>query len=262
MNRRTFIGSSLFGSTSYLMRSRSRTQHLVLIGLGGGVRKREYYEDSSLSPNLKRLAREAFVFEQDHCERIASHEAAFAELLQGRTVIAASANYPTLLDYVGNGYAVDAIERTPDILQRYKPRIVVCNTMAHDIGHESYEGYLQTVRNTDLAIGRVFDWVKEHAYFSRNTAIVVRPVFGRDDEVNEHGSLHHSYGFYYTHRVASIFWGPDFNRGVDKRTVINSCDLTPTLAALFNVRATYAEGRIVPGLFKRTVVSSGAIAPV
>jgi hypothetical protein len=251
MNRRTFIGSALFGSTSYLMRGSSQTQHLVLIGIGGGVRKKDYYEDPSLSPNLHRLARQAFVFEEDHCERIASHESAFTELLQGRAVNGATANYPTLLDYIGNGYRLDSIDGTPDILQRYQPRIVVCSTMAHDIGHESYEGYLQAVKNTDLAIGKVFDWVNGHTYFSRNTAIVVRPVFGRDDEVNEHGALHHFYGFYYTHRVASIFWGPDFNRGVDKKTVINSCDLTPTLAALFNVRATYAEGRIVPGLFER-----------
>ena len=63
------------------------------------------------------------------------------------------------------------------------------------------------------------------------------------------GELHHSEGFYYTHRVASIYWGPDFNVGVDGDTVVNACDLAPTLTALFGVEATYAEGRVVPGLF-------------
>ena len=107
------------------------------------------------------------------------------------------------------------------------------------------------MRISDAAIGRVFDWIKGHPYFSKNTAIVIRPEFGRDDEVNQHGQLHHSYGFYYTHRVASIFWGPDFNQGVDRKTVISSFDMTPTLAGLFNLNATYAQGQVVPGLFRR-----------
>jgi arylsulfatase A-like enzyme len=79
---------------------------------------------------------------------------------------------------------------------------------------------------------------------------VIRPEFGRDDEVNEHGQLHHSYGFYSTHRVASIFWGPDFNQGVNRTTVVSAVDLTPTLAKLFGVEATYAQGSVLPGLFR------------
>ena len=102
-------------------------------------------------------------------------------------------------------------------MQQHRPRILICRETTHDVGHESYETYLSAVKRTDAAIGKVFDWVKTHPYFGRNTAIVIRPEFGRDDEVNAYGHLHHSYGFYYTHRVASIFWGPDFNPGIDKK---------------------------------------------
>ena len=63
-------------------------------------------------------------------------------------------------------------------------------------------------------------------------AIIIRPDFGRDDEVNAQGELHHSEGFYYTHRVASIFWGPDFRKGVDRKTVMNRRDLSPIIATL------------------------------
>ena len=132
----------------------------------------------------------------------------------------------------------------------HRPRITVCRELAHDVGHNSYEGYLRAVRTTDTAIGRVLDWLAGDPYFSLNTAVVIRPEFGRDDEVNDYGHLHHSYGFYSTHRVASIFWGPDFNRGVDRTTVINSLDMAPTLAKLFGAEAIHAKGRLVPGLFR------------
>jgi hypothetical protein len=65
-----------------------------------------------------------------------------------------------------------------------------------------------------------------------------------------YGSLHHSYGFYYTHRVASIFWGPEFNRGVDQKTVVRAVDMAPTLTNIFGIDATYAQGRVAPGLFR------------
>jgi hypothetical protein len=262
MKRRTFLTNAI-GSVGLLCVSPMRafrTKHLIFI-VSAGVRKCEYYEQPWLAPNITRVAHEGFVFEEDHCERVASHDAAFTELLQGREFVARAPRYPTVLDYIGNGVGLNCISDVPLIMERYKPRLVVCRETAHDIGHRSYESYLDAVRATDAAIGTVFDWVKRHPVLSGTTAIVIRPEFGRDDVVNEHGHLHHSYGFYSTHRVASIFWGPDFNRGIDKRTMITSLDMAPTLARLFNVRATYVEGRVIPGLFKTTAESTATIAP-
>ena len=253
MNRRSFLhfASTGAGLSCLAPLHVRRTHHLILIGGCGGVRKRDYYENPKLCPNFYRLTSEAFVFEEDHCERVASHSMAFLELLQGRENRAGK-TYPTILDYVGNGVTTDSIRSIPWILQRFRPRVVVCREAEHDVGHDSYEKYLSAVRLTDQAIGLLFDWVKHHPGFSSRTAIVFRPEFGRDDEVNAHGQLHHSYGFYDTHRVASIFWGPDFNRGVDRKTVVSALDMAPTLARIFGVEATEAQGRILPGLFRTT----------
>jgi len=261
MKRRTFLRNVIgsVGLPHVFPMPSFRTKHLIFI-VSAGVRKREYYGQTSLAPNISRLARDGFVFEEDHCERVASHDAAFRELLQGREFVARAPRFPTVLDYIGNGLRLDCICDVPLIMESYKPRVVVCRELAHDIGHRRYESYLDAVSATDAAIGTVFDWVKTHPYFSATTAIVIRPEFGRDDVVNEHGHLHHSYGFYSTHRVASIFWGPDFNRGVDKRTVITSLDMVPTLGRLFNVDAPYAEGTVIPGLFKATAESTSSIA--
>jgi membrane-anchored protein YejM (alkaline phosphatase superfamily) len=249
MNRRRFCKNTFLGIAAFYASSASTTRHVIFI-IAGGMRKREYLENPSLAPNFRRVAIEGFVFQEDHCERVASHTAAFAELLQGREYSQGGSAYPTLLDHIGSGIQVDSLQMIPYVMQRYRPRIVVCRDTSHDVGHTSYERYLSAVKTTDGAVGSVFDWVKRHPDFARNTAIVIRPEFGRDDEVNEHGHLHHSYGFYYTHRVASIFWGPDFNRGVDGKTVISALDMAPTLTKLFGVDAIHAQGRVVPGLFR------------
>lgn len=221
MDRRTFIEQTAWSAAGLLVPfHKLNTRHLIFIVNGGGARKKDYYEDESLAPNVRRVASEGFVFEEDHCECISSHDTAFNELIGGHP-------------WVRNAPQVRSLRAVPQMMQHTRPQILICRETAHDVGHESYEAYLSALKSTDAAIGKVFNWVKSHPYFGGNTAIVIRPEFGRDDEVNAYGHLHHSCGFYYTHRVASIFWGPDFRRGVDRKTVIRSRDMAPALAKLF-----------------------------
>ena len=257
MQRRHFLKQTTFATAGLFVPSaEKKTEHLIFIVICG-ARKKDYYENAQLAPNIRRLAREGFVFEEDHCERVASHESAFAELLQGRELNSGGCAYPTILDYIGKSVQLDSIDLIPRIMQRLRPRVLVCRQREHEIAHASYGRYLRAVSVSDDAIGRVFNWVKQHPYFSGNTAIVIRPEFGRDDEVNDHGQLHHSFGFYCTHRVASIFWGPDFNRGVDRKTVIDTLDMAPTLARAFRVHPIHMQGRmqgrVVPGLFRTEI---------
>ena len=256
MNRRSFLKRTAFGGAGLLLGrghlSDLKTKHLILVVNGGGARKKEYYEDSSISPNIRRLAREGFVFEEDHCDTVASHRTCFEELIQ---------RFP---DYVQKAYGDEAAKywyvkdgSLTRIMEEFRPRILIFHETRHDTGHGGYEEYLDIVKETDESVGRIADWVRSDPYFSKNTAIVIRPEFGRDDEVNVYGELHHSYGYYYTHRVASIYWGPDFNNGVDRKTIVNRWDMAPTLSRLFNVTLPYSRGQIVPGLFKPEVQNAG-----
>ena len=222
MNRRSFLKASMLAATSVrLDQTRGlKTRHLIFIVNGNGVRKKEYYEDAALSPNIHRMASEGFVFTEDHCDSVASHAGAFAELVQG------------LPDHLYLNCSSSHL--VPAIMHERMPRILVLHETGHDVGHESYEKYLEAVRATDRKVGRIFDWVKNDRYFSQNTAIILRPEFGRDDEINSAGELHHSEGFYCAHRVARIFWGPDVTPGVDTTTVINRRDMAPMLARLVN----------------------------
>jgi len=38
------------------------TEHLIFVVNGNGLRKKDYYEDASISPNTRRVADEGFVF--------------------------------------------------------------------------------------------------------------------------------------------------------------------------------------------------------
>ncbi len=176
MNRRFFLNRAAVcaASLSFIPRTRS-PQHVIFI------------VNAALSPNIHQLASEGFVFEEDHCDRVSSHDAAFYELIRGRESRTNASNVPTILDYVGNGYPTRSLGMIPRILQHYRPRIVVYREMAHDVGHTGFEAYLRAVTATDEAVGRIFDWVKNHPYFSRNTAIVIRPEFGRDDDTIRRG---------------------------------------------------------------------------
>jgi hypothetical protein len=148
-----------------------------------------------------------------------------------------------------------ALGMVPSLLQAFKPRMVIVQMAGHDVAHESYADYEQVCRTTDELLGRIIDFIQGDPYFSKNTAIIVRPEVGRDDYVNACGELNHSIGFDQCHRSASIFWGPGFRRGQCDKAV-NRMDMVPTLAHIFGVKAPCARGRVRHELFTSSEFSS------
>ena len=149
----------------------------------------------------------------------------------------------------------------PHVLKEFKPKMIIYRQVGHDTGHgagvdfgqqNGYLEYEKVCKTTDEQLGKIIDFVKSDPYFSRNTAIVVRPEFGRDDEINLYGEINHSVGYNQTCRSAEIWWGPDFKVGVDKG-LKNRMDLVPSLTTLFNVDATFAIGQVHPEMFKDSV---------
>src|SRR5205085_824058 len=123
-----------------------------------------------------------------------------------------------------NPFVADAIGLAliPKVMAAFKPKVLIYHQVGHDAAHGSggfpqretgYSEYEKVCRTTDEQIGRIFDFVKHDPYFSRQTAIVIRPECGRDDEVTPYGELHHSTGYYQSHHSAELWWGPDIKRG-------------------------------------------------
>jgi hypothetical protein len=188
----------------------------VILIVPGGARKTDYCNNPSLAPNIGELAAEGFVYEEDHCDTVTSHRSCFGEMVQG---------LPDCL-YVND------VSRLRPVMLESKPRIVVLRDMRQDKGHDDYEEYVEAIRQVDRSVGRVAEWVRTDSLLKDKTAIVIRPEFGRDDIVNRLGQLHHSPGFYYTHRVASIFWGPGLVPGVERKRVVNRRDMSVRIASL------------------------------
>ncbi len=289
MNRREFFRDLGFAAGALALSERAgagnrlaqttcdfQTRHVIWIINGSGSRKKDWYENPVLSPNIARLAGEAFVYEESHNDTVCNHDRALAELLTGNPGAAPNSGHPTVVDYVRGAYddsssnywflsdrkkESDPLAAVPQILKEFKPRLIICRITAHDVGHGNggsprlqtgqYE-YFKVCRATDEKAGRIIDFVKADPYFSQRTAIVIRPEFGRDDEPNMYGEIHHSEGFYQTHRSAEIWWGPDFRVGVETN-VRNRADFAPSLVKLFNVEAPLATGQVHPEMFKDTL---------
>lgn len=151
-----------------------------------------------------------------------------------------------------------AIYIIPRIMQEFKPKMLLFQQIGHDTGHGAggyvrdetgWFEYHRTAESTDEAVGYLWNWIKNDPYFSKNTALVIRPECGRDDEVNFYGEIHHSDGYYQAHSNASIWWGPDFKKTYQTKEIVNRMDIVPTLARIFGVGDTFAKGHLRPQIF-------------
>lgn len=151
-----------------------------------------------------------------------------------------------------------ALQILPNLLQAFKPRLIIYQQVGHDTGHGAggylrqqtgYFEYERVAKTTDEQLGRLFDFVKNDPYFSKTTAIVIRPEFGRDDEINMYGEVNHSEGYYYCHRVGSIWYGPDFRVGRTKE-LVNRLDMNPTITKILGADAVHATGLVRTQMLK------------
>lgn len=377
MNRRNFLktvgaGSVVSAAGQNLIAAPPssidfKAKHLIWIINGNGARKKEYYENPLLQPNYARIAKEAFVHEEDHNYTVSEHGNSWTELLTGNENQSGIPLYPTPPNYVrkvhgdkatnyfylnGVSYyrawrfsekyftfhpqyreetrplsftanlifneyfnkgrspkqivaeefpdsALTAAEKTqleefiddcqkrrlwdvtglkntaiprdpflgdamalqvlPHMLKAFKPKLLIYQQVGHDTGHGAggylrqqtgYFEYEKVCKTTDEQLGTLFDFIKNDPYFSKNTAILIRPEFGRDDEINLYGEVNHTDGYYYCGRSAAIWWGPDFKAGGRSKTVVNRLDIVPTITKMFNVDAVYSHGQVRTDLFK------------
>lgn len=159
------------------------------------------------------------------------------------------------------------LHMVPKILAAFKPKVIIVQINGHDTGHgggalnleeTGFGDYLKCINYTDELLGNLYDFVTKDPYFSKNTAIVMRPETGRDDEMNLYEELNHSDGYYQTHRNASLWYGPDFKTGLVVKDVVNRLDVCQTITEIFGVNAHMSKGSFRSMIFKDHV---GKLAP-
>src|SRR5215471_15366561 len=117
MNRREFLMDLGIAAGAVSLRQRAldaaaissetydfQTRHVIWIINGAGSRKRDWYENPELSPNLAGLAKESFVYEESHNDTVCNHDRALAELLTGNRQATSKSPHPTAIDYVRSAY--------------------------------------------------------------------------------------------------------------------------------------------------------------
>jgi hypothetical protein len=70
------------------------------------------------------------------------------------------------------------------LLVLFKPRLIAVVLQQADIAHNSFNGYVEIVRQNDVAIGELWKAVQLDPELAQSTAFVILPEFGRDKDLN------------------------------------------------------------------------------
>ncbi len=163
-----------------------------------------------------------------------------------------------ILDELGRGTSnitglgandAKAMRVASNLLAIFKPRLLSVTLRAADVAHGSFNNYVTVIRRNDEELGRLMDAIGQDPDLAETTAVFVLSEFGRDRDLNERRGLDHGDGSDDLLKVATVAWGPDFSKGKEVSREVRSIDVCPTIADMFGVRATMAQGGVLPQLF-------------
>jgi hypothetical protein len=144
----------------------------------------------------------------------------------------------------GGGDA-QAIRMAWQITRIFQPNLLGIRLAQADVGHGSYNAYVDVLRRNDAEIGKLWDQVQADPVMRGKTSLLLVPEFGRDRDLNKQGGLDHGDGSDDLRKITLIAVGPKFKRGKILRTECDLCDVKPTVCHLFGVEAQVTDGRVL-----------------
>ena len=154
---------------------------------------------------------------------------------------------------IGSGYRHDTVtlDRFFNIMSKHHPKLTLIGFREPDgSGHaNSWEDYLQEIRNTDEYIYKIWNYIQNDPYYSGSTTLFITNDHGRHlDDVGS-GFQEHGCRCKGCRHVNFFAYGPDFKDGVIdvKRELI---DIPATIAEILHINTEYIEGEIMYELFK------------
>ncbi len=152
-------------------------------------------------------------------------------------------------DLRGTGAAdAKALRVARNLLAVFRPTLLGVVLQNADVAHGSFNGYVEVVRRNDAMLGELWQAVKDDPETADSTAIFVLPEFGRDADLNSRRGLDHGDGSDDLKLVNCVAWGPDFGRGVEVLTEVQTIDVCPTVCELLGAPKGLARGRRLPKL--------------
>jgi hypothetical protein len=137
------------------------------------------------------------------------------------------------------GYAVE-------LLNWFKPKLMVVDMSNIDVCHGNYTAYLKNLHRADHAVGFLWREIQRIPEMAGKTTMLVMPEHGRDlehnpiQDDNDWYAYDHSGNNENTRRIFSMMIGPGIDGGLRVGNVENpvgdAADIVPTIADLFGIK--------------------------
>lgn len=132
-----------------------------------------------------------------------------------------------------------------EVLKWFRPTLTVVNMSAVDGCHSNFTGYLASLHRADHSVGHLWDFIQtEIPEMAGNTAIIIAPECGRNDEPNAVRDQNDWYAYDHSDQNALRIFGMMAGAGVPSNLVIGSesnpvgiaTDVVPTVAELLGIK--------------------------
>jgi hypothetical protein len=152
---------------------------------------------------------------------------------------------------LGNlGYAVE-------VLNWFKPKLMVVDLGAVDVCHGNYTAYLKNLHRADHGVGFLWREIQRIPEMADNTTLIIMPEHGRNlehnpiQDENDWFAYDHSGGNVNTRRMFTMMVGPGIDAGLrvgdENQPIGDAADIVPTIADLFGIKDTvYNQGLLDP----------------
>jgi len=154
---------------------------------------------------------------------------------------------------VGSGYRHDTVTLTRffNVISEDHPKLILLGFREPDgSGHaNSWEDYLQEIKNTDEYIYKIWHYIQNDPYYSGVTTLFITNDHGRHLDDVRGGFQEHGCRCEGCRHINFFAYGPDFKDGVIdiKRELI---DIPATISEILHLNPEYIEGEIMYELFE------------
>ncbi len=142
------------------------------------------------------------------------------------------------------GYAVE-------VLNWFKPKLLVVDMTNIDICHGDYTSYLKNLHRADHGVGFLWREIQRIPEMAGNTTMIVMPEHGRDldhnpiQDDNDWYAYDHSGNNENVRRIFSLMVGPGIDGGLrigaPDNPIGDASDIVPTIADLFGLKDVVAS---------------------
>jgi hypothetical protein len=148
----------------------------------------------------------------------------------------------------GTGYREDSVtyQKAMNVIQTKSPKLLLINFKDPDYyAHlADWNMYIQTIQNTDVYVGRIWDAIQSHPQMANKTALIVTNDHGRHlSDYTSHGDNCDG-----CRHIMFFAAGPDFRKDCVLNTPRSLVDVHTTVSEMFHLNNA-SDGIVMSELF-------------